>query len=171
MSNQSPICGVLNPWRNNSKKNNQWNLEGAARKGIVEKPSWDLCEPEFVVTSALHSEINTVNNPMQVMFDHTLKRLEELDEEEEPLFKAWMAAEIALDECKEAIKLQNDKMGTTALPTLRPKRKPLKPSWSIFKRPFFPMPKEPEPRARKSVKRSASKGTSLILIFATTSTK
>ena len=82
------------------------DLEGGARLGVVDRPLWDFEEVDHFLPTVLHMEIGLINNVMTRLDDFIEERIECLDEEEVAAQNQYVAAEIAVDDCKDQLEQQ-----------------------------------------------------------------
>ena len=82
------------------------DLEGGARLGVVDRPLWDFEEVDHFLPTVLHMEIGLINNVMTRLDDFIEERIECLDEEEVAARNQYVAAEIAVDDCKYQLEQQ-----------------------------------------------------------------
>jgi hypothetical protein len=79
------------------------NYIGAKQLGIYSMPLFDFCEIDNILPNILHEKINTGNDLIACIRSYTDRRIEMITPEESLARTASLAAEIALDECKESI--------------------------------------------------------------------
>ena len=79
------------------------NFVGPKQLGIYSLPLFDFCKIDNILPNVLHEKINTGNDLIACIRSYTDQRIEMITEEESVARTASLAAEIALEECKESI--------------------------------------------------------------------
>jgi hypothetical protein len=93
-------------WTLNSMKTQRdKRLSGAARQGVYSELLFTFCEPCNFLPNVVHEKINTGNDIIAAIYKFTDRRVENISQEESEARTGALAAEIALSDCKECIKV------------------------------------------------------------------